>query len=257
QVLTGEFFPLELVKTNVLGSNNVIHSAIDHGVKRVVLLSTDKATVPVSVMGMTKALMERVMIATAHRGGGKTIVCATRYGNGLYTRGSVVPYFIERIKQGKSITVTDPKMTRFFMTIEESFDLVLFALTSGKPGEIYVRKASATTVADLAAAVAEIFSYDKPIEYIGMRPGEKLDEFLISCEERSRAIDHGDYFSITPEKLGHEYPNAYFEVDGSKKAEISEDGYGSENTTRLNKDEVKNRLLSLPEVQAELSDGAK
>ena len=253
QILTGEFFPLELVKTNVVGSSNVINSAIDHGVKRVVVLSTDKAAMPISAMGMTKALMERVMIAAAQRAGSKTILCATRYGNVLYTRGSVIPYLIERIKRGKSITVTDPRMTRFFMSISESLDLVLFALTSGKPGEIYVRKAPAATVADLATAIAEIFSYTKPIENIGPRPGERIDEFLISPEERPRAIDHGDYYSISPETLSQEYPSSYFEVEGKKKAEISEEGYGSANTKRLSKDDVKKLLLSLPEVQAELS----
>lgn len=253
QILTGEYFPMELVKTNVLGSHNVIHSAIDHGVKRVVLLSTDKASSPTSVMGMTKALMEREMTATAHRGGEKTVVCATRYGNLLCSRGSVVPYLIERIKRGKSVTVTDPKMTRFVMTLDQSLDLVLFALTNGKPGEIYVRKAPATTVADLVSAVADIFSYTKPIETIGVRPGESIDEFLISSEERLRAIDHGNYFSISPEKLGREYPSAYFKVDGTKKADIREEGYCSTNTERLSKAQVKKLLLSLPEVRAELA----
>jgi UDP-glucose 4-epimerase len=253
QILTGEFFPLELVKTNILGSNNVIQSAIKHGVKRVVVLSTDKAANPISAMGMTKALMERTMIAVAQQASSKTVLCATRYGNVLYTRGSVIPYFIERIKRGKSITVTDPQMSRFFMTIDQSLDLVLFALTSGKPGEIYVRKAPAATVGDLAAAVAEIFSYTKPIENIGPRPGERIDEFLISPEERSRAVDHGDYYSISPETTSQDYPSSYFEVEGAKKAEISDDGYSSTNTTQLAKDEVKKLLLSLPEVQAELA----
>jgi UDP-glucose 4-epimerase len=257
QILTGEYFPLELVKTNVLGSHNVIHSAIDHGVKRVVLLSTDKASNPISVMGMTKALMEREMVATAHRGGEKTIVCATRYGNLLCSRGSVVPYLIERIKRGKTVTITDPLMTRFVMTIQEALDLVLFALTMGKPGEIYVRKAPATTVADLVSTVAEIFSYTKPIERIGARPGESVDEYLISCEERLRAIDHGDYYSISPEKLGHDYPSAYFEVEGTKKADIREEGYTSTNTERLSKEQVKKLLLSLPEVRAELATHKK
>lgn len=253
QILTGEFFPLELVKTNVLGSNNVIESAIEHEVKRVVILSTDKAAHPISVMGMTKALMERIMIAEAGRAGSKTILCATRYGNVLYTRGSVIPYFIERIKTGKAITITDPRMTRFFMTIEESLDLVLFALTSGRPGEIYVRKAPSANVADLAQAVAEVFSYTKPIENIGARPGERTDEFLISCEEGPRAIDHGDYYSITPETKTQEFPATYFEVARGKKAEISDDGYSSVNTKVLSKDEVKKMLLALPEVQAELA----
>jgi UDP-glucose 4-epimerase len=253
QILTGEFFPLELVKTNVLGSNNVIRSAIAHQVKRVVILSTDKASTPICVMGMTKALMERTMIASAGRGSGSTVLCATRYGNVLYTRGSVIPYFIERIKRGKSVTVTDPRMTRFFMTIDQALDLVLFALTSGKAGEIYVRKAPSAKIADLASAVAELFSYDKPIEEIGIRPGEKIDEFLISEEERLRAIDQGDYYSITPETLKQDYPSSYFEVGGAQKAEISDEGYSSANSKQLSKDEIKDLLLSLPEVQAELA----
>jgi UDP-N-acetylglucosamine 4,6-dehydratase len=250
QVPTGEFFPLELVKTNVLGSHNVIHSAIDHQVKRVVILSTDKACAPINVMGMTKALMERVMIAAAQRGGEKTIVCGTRYGNVLYTRGSIVPFLIERIKAGKSITVTDPNMTRFVMTLAQSIDLVLFALTSGSPGEIYVRKAPAATVGDLAAAVADVFSYGAPVEHVGIRPGEKCDEFLISREERMRAVDHEDYFSIIPEILGTDYRDYYFK---GKQASLPEEGYGSANTGRLSREDVKELLLSLPEVQKELA----
>lgn len=252
QVPTGEFYPLELVKTNVMGSHNVIHSAIDHGVKRVVVLSTDKAATPINVMGMTKALMERVMTAAAHRGGGKTIVCGTRYGNVLYTRGSVVPYFIERMKRGKPITITDPRMTRFMMTLEESLDLVLFALTAGKPGEIYVRVAPATTIADLAEAMVEIFDYKKPVEHIGIRPGEKIDEFLISREERLRTTDKGVYFRISPETLGRDYRTYYFK--GDVLARIPEDGYSSANADQLTKAEVKQMLLSLPELQEELTN---
>jgi len=251
QVVTGEFFPMELVKTNVMGGHNVIHSAIDHGVKRVVILSTDKASNPVCVMGMTKALLEREMIATAHRGGSKTVVCATRYGNVLYTRGSVVPYLIDRIKKGQSLTVTDPAMTRFFMTLPQSLDLVLFALTSGTPGEIYVRKAPTTTIADLVGAVAELFEYAGPIETIGPRPGEKTEEHLISKEERTRTTDHGDYYSIAPQIRGEEYPSLYFK-EGSV-AEIPSDGFSSGNAHMLSKNEVKELLLTLPEFQAELS----
>ncbi|KND47919.1 MAG: dTDP-glucose 4,6-dehydratase [Parcubacteria bacterium C7867-004] len=252
QVVTGEFFPHELVKTNVLGSHNVIHSAIDHNVARVVVLSSDKASNPICVMGMTKALMERTMIAAAaSRGKGKTVVCATRYGNVLYTRGSVVPHLIGRIKQGKSLTVTDPAMTRFFMTLTESLDLVLFALTSGKPGEIYVRKAPVTTIENLVAAISEIFEYDQPIEEIGVRPGEKVEEYLISREERLRAIDHGDYYSITPEILGEEFPAYYFK--GEVETQIPPEGYNSANAKQLTKDEVKEMLLALPEFAIELA----
>jgi UDP-glucose 4-epimerase len=250
QVPTGEFFPLELVKTNVTGSHNVIHSAIDHGVKRVVILSTDKAATPINVMGMTKALMERVMIAAARRSGSNTVVCGTRYGNVLYTRGSIIPYWIERIQKGKSITITDPRMTRFVMTLEQSLDLVLYALTQGKSGEIYVRKAPATTVADMAEVVAEIFNYKKKIEYIGIRPGEKIDEFLISREERLRAVDQGDYFKIIPETLTRDYKAYFFE--GKKQAHIPEEGYGTANTARMSKAALKKLILSLPEVHAEI-----
>lgn len=250
QIATGEFFPLELVKTNVLGSHNVIHSAIDHGVKRVVLLSTDKASNPIGVMGMTKALMEHVMVAATARGDGKTILCGTRYGNVLYTRGSVVPYFIERIKRGKPLPVTDPRMTRFVMTLEHALDLVLFALTSGEAGAIYVRKAPAATIADLASVIAEIFSYDKGIEKIGVRPGEKMDEFLISREERFRTVDHGDYFSIAPEIGGKDYFTYY---KGKAEIQIADEGYGSLNTRRLSEVELKELLLSLPEIRTELA----
>ncbi|MBU6321328.1 polysaccharide biosynthesis protein [Patescibacteria group bacterium] len=251
QVVTGEFFPMELVKTNVLGSANVIHSAIDHGVARVVVLSTDKASSPVCVMGMTKALMEREMIATAHRGGGKTVVCATRFGNVLYSRGSVVPYLIDRMREGKSLTVTDPAMTRFLMTIPESLDLILFALTSGKPGEIYIRKAPVAAVGDLVAAVAELFSPRALVETIGARPGEKTHEFLISAAEARRARDHGAYYSIAPQIRGQAFPAYYFKGTGAAK--IPAGGYSSGDATLLSREEIKALLLSLPEVRAELA----
>lgn len=250
QVPTGEFFPMELVKTNVLGSHNVLHSAIDHGVKRVVVLSTDKACAPINVMGMTKALMERVMVAAAHRGKEKTVVCGTRYGNVLYSRGSIVPYLVERIKSGKSLTVTDPHMTRFVMTLGQSIDLVLFALTSGLPGEIYVRKAPAVTVEDIISTVMECFDYKEPVENIGVRPGEKKHESLISAEERQRVIDHKEYFSIIPEILGKSYADYYFR--GEKGFELPVEGYTSANTERLSVAQFRELLLSLPEFKAEV-----
>jgi UDP-N-acetylglucosamine 4,6-dehydratase/5-epimerase len=251
QVPTGEFFPMELVKTNVLGSNNVLQSAIEHDVKRVVVLSTDKACAPINVMGMTKALMERLMIAAARRSMSKTIVCGTRYGNVLYTRGSVVPYFIERIREGKSITVTDPNMTRFIMTLDQSIDLVLFALTSGKPGEMYVRKAPAATVQVLAEAVSELFNNTKPIEVIGIRPGEKGDESLIAREEIVRASDEGDYFRIVPEAIDLDYRDYYFQ--GFTDSKLPAEGYTSSNTTQLAKQEVKDILMALPEFKEEVN----
>lgn len=252
QVLTGEFFPLELVKTNIIGSNNVIESAIAHGVERVVVLSTDKASTPTSAMGMTKALMERLMIAATRRNGTPTILCATRFGNVLYSRGSVVPYLIERIKEGKSVTVTDPHMTRFVMTLDQALDLVLFAITSGHAGEIYVRKAPVAMVSDIVEVVAELFSHTKPIEEIGARPGENIHEYLITPEECARAVDRGEYFSIAPEALGKSFPEAYFE-NSDKDMSLLPEAYGSGTAPHLSKDEVKELILSLPEVQSELA----
>lgn len=248
QVPTGEFFPEELVKTNVMGSHNVFHSAIDHGVARVVALSTDKACTPINVMGMTKALMERLVTASGRRSNNKTTLCATRYGNVLYTRGSVVPLFIEQIKAGKPLTITEGSMTRCMITLEESLDLVLYALTQGKSGELYVRKAPAATIRDLAEAVADLFDYKPGIKEIGIRPGEKAHESLISLEERIRTRDCGDYYCIMPEteKLNYE---AYYS-DGMKAA-IPEEGYTSENTKRLGKKEIQELLLSVPEFKAE------
>ncbi len=246
QVPTGEFFPIELVKTNVLGSNNVLESAIAHNVKRVVVLSTDKACAPINVMGMTKALMERTMIATARRNPTGTIVCGTRYGNVLYTRGSVVPFFIDRIKEGKVIPVTDPSMTRFVMTLAQSIDLVLFALTSGRPGEIYVRKAPAATIGELAEAVMGSFGYTKPVEVVGVRPGEKSDESLIAREEISRAFDEGDYFRIVPEAIEQDYRDYYY-PEGVQVTPLPTEGYTSANTTRLSVPQVQELLSTLPE----------
>lgn len=251
QVPTGEFFPLELVKTNVMGSHNVIHSAIDHGVKRVVILSTDKACAPINVMGMTKALMERVMIAAARRGGTKTVVCGTRYGNVLYTRGSVVPHFVELMRRKKQITITNPHMTRFVMTLDQSIDLVLFALTAGKPGDLYVRKAPAATISQLAEVVRDIFSYELPAVEIGVRPGEKADESLIGREESIRAEDRGDYYRIIPETLGTDVKDYYYK--GTKRVKLPEEGYTSANTKQLTHDELKKLLMSLPELQRDLA----
>ena len=250
QVPTGEFFPIELVKTNVLGSHNVIQSAIDHNVKRVVILSTDKACSPINVMGMTKSLMERVMIGAARQQHHKTILCGTRYGNVMYSRGSVIPYFIDLIKKGKPLTVTEGRMTRFLMSLDDSIDLVLYALTSGKAGEMYVRKAPAATIEDLAEAVKDLFQYKGKVVEIGIRPGEKIHEALISREEIMRAIDCGDYYKIIPESMPIDYRNYYFK--GTKKAKLSSDGYTSENTKRLSQKEVKSLLLSLQEIKAEL-----
>ena len=194
QVPNCEFFPLEAIKTNTLGASNVVESAIENGVKRVVFLSTDKAVYPINVMGMTKALMERIAIAASREKRGKTEFVITRYGNVMYTRGSVIPYFIELMKKGKPLTVTNKKMTRFMMTLDESIDLVFYALSKGENGAIYVRKAPAATIGDLALVLTEIFNYKKEIKEIGIRPGEKMDETLISKEEALRTEDLGTYF---------------------------------------------------------------
>jgi len=253
QVPTGEFFPIELVKTNVIGSHNVIHSAIENGVKRVVVLSTDKACTPINVMGMTKALMERVMIAAARHNYSNTVVCGTRYGNVMYTRGSVIPYFIEQMRAEKPLTVTHGDMTRFMMTLDESIDLVLFALTQGKPGEMYVKKAPAATMRDLAKALVSLFKYKGKIKEIGIRPGEKIHESLISREENIRAVDRGNYFCILPESMAIDYRQYYYK--GMKKHKLPEEGYTSANTKRLSQKEIQKLLMKLPEVREELKKG--
>lgn len=252
QVPNCEFFPWEAIKTNSLGAHNVIDAAILQGVERVVVLSTDKAVYPINVMGMTKALMERIMIAISREKRGKTVLCGTRYGNVMYTRGSVIPYFIDLIKAGKPLTVTDKNMTRFMMSLAHSVDLVLYAMVNGKDGEIYVRKSPASTIGDLAQALVEIFNYDKGIEEIGTRPGEKLHESLISSEETFRTEDCGDYYKITPEVPGMNYRQYFFK--GQKNNHLPHEEYTSANTKRLSKDEVKKLLISLEEIREEVEN---
>jgi len=255
QVPNCEFFPIEAIKTNSLGAHNVIDAAIENGVERVVVLSTDKAVYPINVMGMTKALMERIMIANSREKRGKTILCGTRYGNVMYTRGSVIPYFVDLMRQDKPLTITNPHMTRFMMSLNQSIDLVLYALTHGQNGEIYVRKAPAATIGDLAEVLIEIFNYDKGIEEIGIRPGEKMHETLISSEETFRTEDCGDYYKINPEVPGMDYRQYYFK--GQKNNNLPTEGYTSANTKRLSKEELKELLLSLDEIQQELKDFKK
>jgi len=255
QVPNCEFFPLEAIKTNSLGAHNVIDGAIFHGIKRVVVLSTDKAVYPINVMGITKALMERIMIATSREKRGKTILCGTRYGNVMYTRGSVIPYFIDLIKAGKPLPITDKNMTRFMMPLMHSVDLVFYALTNGKNGEIYVWKSPAATIGDLAEALVKIFNYNKGIQEIGIRPGEKMHETLISSEETFRTEDCGDYYKIIPEVPGMDYRKYYFK--GERGNHLSKDGYTSANTKRLSKVELKKLLLSLEEIKDELKNFKK
>lgn len=250
QVPSCEFFPMEAVKTNTIGAYNIINSAIDNNVERVVVLSTDKAVYPINVMGMTKALMERIMVSAAREKRGRTMLCGTRYGNVMYTRGSVIPFFVGLIKKGKPLKITNRDMTRFMMHLGDSIDLVLYALTNGKDGEIYVKKAPATTIGNLAEAMTSLFSYDKGIEEIGIRPGEKIHETLISREELLRAEDCGDYYKINPEFTKVDYKQYYFK--GKKDIPLPSEGYTSENTRRLSVEEMKDMLMSIEELQEEL-----
>jgi len=255
QVPNCEFFPYEAIKTNSLGAYNVINAAIENSVERLVVLSTDKAVYPINVMGMTKALMERIMIAISREKRGKTILCGTRYGNVMYTRGSVIPYFVGLMKAEKPLTVTSKNMTRFMMPLSHSVDLVLYALTNGKDGEIYVRKSPAATIGDLAEVLVEIFNYDKGIQEIGIRPGEKMHETLISSEETFRTENCGDYYKIIPEVPGMDYRQYFFK--GQKNNHLPHEGYTSANTKRLSKVELKELLLSLDEIKEELKNFKK
>ena len=250
QVPNCEFFPIEAIRTNALGSFNVINAAIDNGVKNLVLLSTDKAVYPVSVMGMSKALAERVMIAASRQGRGTTTLSGTRYGNVMYTRGSVIPFFIDQMKARQALSVTNKDMTRFMMSLNDSVNLVLYALANGKNGEIYVRKSPAATVGDIALALTELFNHKKGVIGIGIRPGEKIHETLISPEELRRASDAGDYYSISPELSKIDSREYFFK--GENKSNIPVEGYTSANTVRLTVKEIKKLLLSLPEIKKEL-----
>ena len=244
QVPNCEFFPWEAIKTNTLGAHNVIDAAIKNSVKRAVFLSTDKAVYPINAMGMTKALMERIMIAISREKRGETVLCGTRYGNVMYTRGSVIPFFIDLMKLNEPLRITDKKMTRFIMPLSQSVDLVLYALSNGQAGDIYVRKAPAAAMGDLAQAMAELFNYDKGIKEVGIRPGEKMHETLISSEEIIRTVDCGNYYKIMPEAPNMDYREYYLGDKHSKNKLLSE-GYTSANTKRLSVAEIKELLLSL------------
>lgn len=249
QVPTGEFFPLELVKTNILGSANTMQAAIDEGVERVVILSTDKAVYPINAMGLTKALMEKTMIAHARAARNGTVLCGVRYGNVMYSRGSVIPLFVDQIKQGKALTVTHKNMTRFMLPLTQSVDLVLYALISGEPGDIFVRKSPACTIGVLAEALKILFHYDSEIKEIGVRGGEKMHETLVSSEELARSEDRGDYFRIVPESEGLDYERYFTE---GKRVFSDGGGYTSENTKRLSIEEMITLLNTLPQIQREL-----
>lgn len=251
QVPSCEFYPMEAVRTNVLGTENVINAAIARNVERVIVLSTDKAVYPINAMGMSKAMAEKVMIAKARmQSEGETILCATRYGNVMASRGSVIPLFIDQIKAGKQLTITDPAMTRFLMSLEDSVDLVLYAFKNGNQGDIFVQKAPASTVEVLAQALKELFHFDSPTRIIGTRHGEKLFESLISREEMVKANDEGEYFRIPADNRDLNY--AQFYAEGDEKLSTMED-YTSHNTHRLDVEGVKNLLLKLSFIQEQLN----
>ena len=247
QVPSCEFYPMEAVRTNVLGAENMMRAVIANGVRRCVVLSTDKAVYPINAMGMSKAMMEKVMVAKARLcDPDKTVLCATRYGNVMASRGSVIPLFMAQLQAGLPLTITDPSMTRFLMSLEESVALVLYAFEHAQPGDIFVQKAPASTVGDLAQALRELLKSDNPIKMIGTRHGEKLYESLVSREEMARSEDLGGYYRIPADSRDLNY-DKYF-VEGETK--ISEfDDYTSHNTRRLNVEQVKQVLMQLPIVR--------
>jgi UDP-N-acetylglucosamine 4,6-dehydratase len=251
QVPSCEFYPMEAVKTNVIGTENVLNAAIANGVRRVVVLSTDKAVYPINAMGISKAMAEKIMVARSRMiPESGTVVCATRYGNVMASRGSVIPLFVSQIKKGQAITVTDPNMTRFLMSLEDSVDLVLHAFEHARQGDIFVQKAPASTLADLAQALKELFGSTTPVKVIGTRHGEKLYESLIAREEIAKAEDMERYFRIPADNRDLNY-NKYL-VEG--EAHISElDDYTSHNTQRLNVAEVKKLLMTLDYIRNELN----
>ena len=251
QVPSCEFFPIEAVKTNVLGTDNVLTAAIDEGVKSVICLSTDKAAYPVNAMGITKALEERVAVAKS-RTTDKTKICCTRYGNVMCSRGSVIPLWIDQIKHGNPITITDPSMTRFIMSLEEAVDLVLFAFENGNTGDIFVQKAPACTIMTQAEAVCELFGGKKEdIKIIGIRHGEKMYETLLTNEECSKAEDLGNFYRVPADQRSLNY-DKYFSQGDSKRNILTE--FNSNNTELLNVDQVKSILLRLSYIQEELAN---
>lgn len=254
QVPSCEFFPMEAVRTNIIGTDNVLTAAIEAGVKRVVCLSTDKAAYPINAMGISKAMMEKVIYANARKAKDKgTVICCTRYGNVMCSRGSVIPLFIDQIKQNKPITITDPNMTRFLMNLDEAVELVEFAFKNANPGDLFIQKAPASTIGDLAKAVQSLFG-DTGINIIGTRHGEKLYETLMTREEALRAEDMGNYFRIAADSRDLNYDK--FVVKGEVKT-MADDAYTSNNTKRLNVEETKEKILTASYVQEELKNWKK
>lgn len=251
QVPSCEFFPIEAVNTNILGAQNVLDSALQFGVKRVVVLSTDKAVYPINAMGISKAMMEKVMIAKARAQGDDTgtVFCGTRYGNVMASRGSVIPLFIEQLKAGKDLSVTDLNMTRFMMTLEDAVDLVIYAFQHGHNGDMFIQKSPASTIEDLAKALIELYKSDSKIRVIGTRHGEKLYETLVNREEMAKAIDMGAYYCVPADNRDLNY-ESYFS-EGEEKVSVIED-YHSHNTHRLDVDGTKKLLLKLEMIREDL-----
>jgi UDP-glucose 4-epimerase len=252
QVPSCEFYPLEAVKTNILGSENVLEASVRNCVKKIVVLSTDKAVYPINTMGMSKALMEKLAISKARDPRMKSnegIICATRYGNVMASRGSIIPLFISQIKEGKPLTITDPNMTRFMMSLKDSVNLVLFAFENAMPGDIFVQKSPAATILTLAQALTELFNANNEIQIIGPRHSEKMFETLCGKEEMSKAEDMGDFYRIPADMRDMNYTK-YVQTDGTK---LYDQEYNSENTKRLNVQELKELLLSLEYVKSELN----
>lgn len=251
QVPSCEFFPLEAVKTNVIGTDNVLTAAIDEGVKAVICLSTDKAAYPVNAMGTSKAMMEKVIVAKSRIvSPEKTKICCTRYGNVMCSRGSVIPLWIEQIKSGKPITITEPEMTRFIMSLEEAVDLVIFAFQNGESGDIMVQKAPACTIGVLAQAVRELFHSEDEIKVIGIRHGEKMYETLLTNEECSHAVDMGNFYRVPCDKRSLNY-DKYFKEGDTERTKLTE--FNSNNTQLLTVEQVKEKLLTLQYIRDEIA----
>lgn len=253
QVPSCEFFPMEAVQTNIIGTDNVLSAAIQENVKKVVCLSTDKAAYPINAMGISKAMMEKVFVAKS-RTTENTLICGTRYGNVMCSRGSVIPLFINQIKEGKDLTITNPDMTRFLMSLEDAVELVLHAFENGRPGDIMVQKAPACTIGTLAKAVTELFGVEGKIQYIGIRHGEKMSETLLTKEEYLHAEDQGNYFRVPADNRELNYEK-YFEEGKASVNELKE--FNSNNTVILDKEQVKESLLKLRYVQDELKEWGK
>ncbi len=249
QVPSCEFFPMEAVRTNVIGTENVLTAAVEEGVESVICLSTDKAAYPVNAMGITKALEERVAVAKS-RTAGKTTICCTRYGNVMCSRGSVIPLWIDQIRSGQPITITDPNMTRFIMSLEEAVDLVIFAFENGKNGDLFIKKAPACTIQTQAEAVCELFGgKTEDIKIIGIRHGEKMYETLLTNEECAKAEDMGDFYRVPADQRGLNY-DQYFSEGNVKRNPLTE--FNSNNTELLSRDQVKKKLKALSYIQEEL-----